>query len=84
MPKQISFEDIRHEGCEHCPHNKDAKKPYNKMKNLDLDDETVKLYEKASEMTGLNSNCIMCVALRELMAMPKNDLVKLLMAIQNR
>jgi len=36
------------------------------LKNVDLDDETLNLYEKAAEMTGLNSNCIMCVSLREL------------------
>jgi len=66
MPKQIVFEDIRHEGCEHCPHNKDAIKPYKKMKKVDLDDLTLKLYEKAEKLTGLNSNCIMCVSLREL------------------
>jgi len=80
MPKQISFEHIKTKGCEHCPHNKDAIKPYKKLKKVDLDDLTLKLYEKAEKLTGLNSNCIMCVSLHSLMAMPEKDLVKLLEA----
>lgn len=66
MPKQISFEDIKTEGCEHCPHNPDATKPYKKIKHVDLDDLTLKLLEKAAKETGINSNCIMCDALHRL------------------
>lgn len=79
MPKQILFEDIRHEGCKHCIHNPNAEKPYD-MKTIDLDGWTLKALDKLEKETGLNRNCVLCLSLRKLMAMPDQDLVKLLEA----
>lgn len=79
MPKQILFEDIRHEGCEHCPHNKDAKKPYRKMKEIDvLGEAWIKGLEKLGKEIGLNANCILCLSVHRLMDMPEQDLLKVL------
>lgn len=63
----METQQIYDEGCEHCPHNPNAKKPYIKMKHIRYNKETVEMFEKNAKEKGMNVNCFVCKAAYTLM-----------------
>jgi hypothetical protein len=75
MTEKVSIEQVYKEACRRCPHNPNAVKPYAKMKQLPLDDLTVKLAEDQAKKHGLSPHCWICLSVTNMLNMPFEELL---------
>ena len=70
--------------CKGCQHNPNSEKPYAEMYRMELTPLTLKILEKAEKDYGVKSSCFMCVAIRELVSMPKVEALALLKELKSQ
>jgi hypothetical protein len=75
MAEKVSIEQVYKEACQHCRHNPNAVKPYAKMKQLPLDDLTIKLAESQAKKHGLSPHCWICLSVTRMLNMPFEELL---------
>ena len=74
--------NIYDEECKHCQHNPNVEKPLAEMKHIHLTDLTVQLLEEAEKETGINQNCILCLACKAMMTIEGKSITDLIKALQ--